>query len=164
MSEHATGVTVWRIATSGPGWKATDLDGKGAALTGGRWNHKDMPVVYAASSIALACLESVVHFNADGLPIRRALVAIHIPQDVWDRALTTWARDLPPGWDMLPDSWAASEYGSQWLRSDACAVHRLPSVIIPQEFNVLINPRHQDARLITAKEQGPFVFDGRLVR
>src|SRR3712207_8444198 len=59
--------TVWRIATDTPDYEANDLSGAGAKVTGGRWNEKDVPVVYASETRALACLETVVHLNAGGL-------------------------------------------------------------------------------------------------
>ena len=53
-------ISIWRIASQGLTWKANDLSGNGAALSPGRWNSLDRPIVYSSSSIALACLETVV--------------------------------------------------------------------------------------------------------
>ncbi|MBS0509039.1 MAG: RES family NAD+ phosphorylase [Proteobacteria bacterium] len=156
-------VSVWRLATQGPAWRATDLDGKGAATTGGRWNAKDMPVVYAAQSIALACLETVVHLNASGLPIARYVVQIQIPAAVWQRARRLDGKDLPRGWNQLPRSVSAAAFGTAWLQGRASALLLVPSVIVPLEYNVLINPLHPDAAHITATDRGRFHYDGRLL-
>ncbi|MEG2046228.1 MAG: RES family NAD+ phosphorylase [Comamonas sp.] len=156
----AAPVSVWRIATQGPAWQATDLDGKGMAIHGGRWNRPSVPMVYCASSIALACLETVVHLNAAGLPIRRYLIEVQIPADLWAAAETA---QPPTGWDARPDSPAAADYGTRWARSLRSAVLRVPSVIIPQEANYLLNPAHPDTARITAVDHGRFVYDGRLL-
>ncbi len=65
---------LWRIGTDTRSWQAHDLSGKGAEVTGGRWNAKGTPVVYASEARALACLETLVHLNAGGLPLNRYLV------------------------------------------------------------------------------------------
>ena len=152
---------VWRLATKGPGWQATDLDGKGMAINGGRWNQRSVPMVYAASSVALACLETVVHLNASSLPIFRYLIEVQIPVAVFQAAVLAQA---PAGWDERPDSPAAADYGSQWARSLQTAVLRVPSVIVPQEFNYLINPLHPDAAAIQAVDHGRFDYDTRLLQ
>jgi RES domain-containing protein len=71
---------VWRIAADTPDYAGDDLSGKGAEITGGRWNRKGTPLIYAADSIALACLETVVQLSgADPLPLNRYLIKIDIP-------------------------------------------------------------------------------------
>ena len=75
--------TVWRIATDAPACEADDLTGAGAKLTGGRWNGNGVALVYAAESRSPACLETIVHLNAGGLPLNRTLVEVAIPDDVW---------------------------------------------------------------------------------
>ena len=79
-------VSVWRIATDAPDYTADDLSGEGASRSGGRWNRVGTPVLYASGSIALACLETVVHLRADDLPLNRYLVQIDIPDAVWKAA------------------------------------------------------------------------------
>ena len=95
-------VLLWRIATDTPDFEATDLTGKGAEKTGGRWNRKGTPVAYASSSIALACLETIMHRNAGGgLPLNRYLVRIEVSAAAWAaREIADAARLV--GWDALP--------------------------------------------------------------
>ena len=125
----SAGVSLWRIATEGSSWRADDLSGKGAALSGGRWNSKNDAVVYCASSIALACLETVVHFNPMGLPVKRFAVEITVPDDAWASAFRPAPDELPADWNAQPAGIASARFGSQWLRSQRSLLMLLPSVI-----------------------------------
>lgn len=154
---------VWRIALDTPSIKADDLGGEGAKKSGGRWNKKGTPVVYTSESIALACLETLVHINAQGLPLTRYLVRIDIPTKVWDLAKRLNAKTAGIAWDALPAGTASIERGQRWLQSNASALLLVPSVVIPQASNVLINPLHPDVRLIKAKKIEKFSYDPRLV-
>lgn len=154
-------VSFWRIATRGPAWEPTDLSGGGGAATGGRWNEKGVPAVYAASSVALACLETLVHMNQGGLPIARYLVEIQLPREVAEKGSKL---DLPDGWNALPAGFAAARAGTQWLKSAASLLLFVPSVVVPMESNVLLNPAHPDLAQVKAINHGLFRYDGRLVQ
>jgi RES domain-containing protein len=156
--------TVWRIATDTPDCEADDLSGAGAKATGGRWNRRGVPVVYASQTRALAGLETVVHLNAGGLPLNRYLVQITIPDGTWARAQMETVSSLPVGWAAEPTGRASTEFGTRWLNSGASAVLILPSVIVPEECNVLINPHHPDSAHITAKKVRKWLYDPRLTK
>ncbi len=141
---------------------ADDLSGAGAKATGGRWNAVGDALVYASETQALACLETVVHLNAAGLPLNRYLVGVTIPDDVWGAARTEGAGRLPVGWDADPSGRASIQFGSAWIRSGVCAVLRVPSVVVPDEYNVLINPLHPDCRGIRARKIRKWLYDPRL--
>jgi len=152
---------IWRIATQGPSWRADDLSGMGAAHDPGRWNSLGMPVVYASSSIALACLETVVQLTGDqGLPLQRWLVAIDAPLDVWQESITLDPAQLP-GWDGTPAEPPSSRWGDRWLREQSSLMALVPSVIAPEERNVLINPAHPAARHLVATVVRPWTDDSR---
>jgi RES domain-containing protein len=154
-----TDTVLWRIATDTRDYEAHDLSGKGAEKTGGRWNRPGRAVVYAASTVSLACLETVVHLNAHDLPLNRFLVAIEVPDAVW-QARTVM--DAPPvGWSAVPEGRASLDAGDGWLQSAVAALLVVPSVIIPEEMNVLINPAHVDARRILARKIRPWFYDSR---
>jgi RES domain-containing protein len=154
--------SLWRIATDTPAYEADDLSGRGAELTGGRWNAKGVPVVHASETRALACLETVVHLNAAALPLNRYLVEIVVPDEVW-RAADASPADAPPvGWDARPFGRASLEVGKVWVRAGACALLIAPSVIVPEERNVLINPRHPDSRRLSARKVRLWTYDRRL--
>jgi len=154
---------VWRIAVDTPTFKADDLSGEGAKKSGGRWNKKGTPVLYASESIALACLETLVHINAQGLPLNRYLVRIDIPAKVWELAKKLNMKTAGIGWDVLPAGIISIEKGQRWLQSNTSALLLVPSVVIPQASNVLINPLHPDVKLIKAKKIEKFSYDPRLV-
>ena len=155
---------VWRIATDTKAYEADDLSGAGAKTTGGRWNAVDIAAVYASETQALACLETVVHLNAGGLPFNRYLVAVTIPDGVWSRAQTTGPAALPVGWDAEPAGRASLRFGTEWLRSGMSSLLRVPSVIVADEYNVLINPAHADSPSITAAKLRKWRYDPRLTR
>jgi RES domain-containing protein len=89
----------WRIATDAPGYLADDLTGAGAKITGGRWNRAGWPILYCADSPSLACLETLVHLGTGDLPLNRYLVAIDIPDQVWNAREIHALATLPVGWD-----------------------------------------------------------------
>lgn len=150
---------LWRIAADTPRYTADDLSGIGAKLTGGRWNSKGVPMVYCATSIALATLETVHYLRSGGLPFNRFLVRIAVPEAVWQ------ARQLldppPGGWDAIPASLSASRAGDHWSAADKTALLVVPSVIVPDECNVLLNPRHRDSAAITASTVRRWQYDPR---
>lgn len=155
---------VWRIATDTPDYEADDLAGTGAERTGGRWNRKGMPMVYASENIALACLETFVHLAAVALPFNRYLVRIDIPDQVWAGAEALSAAKVPVGWDALPAGRASIAFGTDWLAARRSAVLVIPSTIAPEEANVLINPLHPDAGAIAATKLRKWLYDPRLGR
>lgn len=156
--------TVYRIGTDTPDYEADDLTGKGAEITGGRWNEKGVAVVYAAENRALACLETLVHLAAGGLPFNRYLVEVAIPDPVWSAARVEAAASLPVGWDAAPAGRASISLGTAWLRGGQSAVLVIPSAIVPEECCVLVNPRHPDSAQITATKVRRWLYDPRLTR
>lgn len=155
--------SVWRIATDAPTYAADDLGGEGARLTGGRWNRRGKAMVYASSTIALACLETVVHLVGSA-PLNRYLVEIVIPDTVWRRAVTFDANASDAiGWDALPASKVSLDVGDEWLRANTAALLFVPSAVIPEERNALINPAHPDTADIDAKKRRRFLYDPRMI-
>lgn len=151
----------WRIATDTTDYTAEDLSGAGAKVSGGRWNRKGNAMVYCASNISLAVLETFVHLKAGGLPLNRYLVELDIPTAVWKKA----ARLIVPpiGWDAIPTGRVSLDEGDAWLKSNKSAVMLVPSVIVPEECNVLINPGHPDTRHIKANKVRKWGYDPRLL-
>ena len=160
MSE---GVTLWRIGTDTPLYEAHDMTGKGAELSGGRWNRAGTPLVYASTSRALACLETVVHLAADPLPLNRYLVAVSVPAAAWAAAIELDPATLV-GWDAEPAGKASLDWGTAWVRDKRSLLARVPSVIVPEEINVLINPAHPDAVKARAVKVRRWLYDRRLGR
>lgn len=155
-------VSLWRVAADTPLWSAEDLAGKGAAHKGARWNHAGEHATYAASSISLAAWETRAHFGKGiALPWNRYLVRIDVPDDIW-AGREILARPPPVGWDAIPEGLVSRASGSAWLISGRTALLAVPSAIINEEDNVLINPRHADAARITAAKLRRFIYDHRV--
>ena len=156
--------TVWRIAADTARYPADDLSGGGAKTTGGRWNAQGHAALYASTTRAVACLETVVHLNAGDLPLNRYLVEIAIPDPVWATAQRETLASLPVGWDAEPASLTSTQFGTDWLMAKSSALLMLPSVIVAEEYNVLINPAHPDATGLTSNKVRKWLYDPRLRR
>jgi RES domain-containing protein len=135
-------VRLWRIATETREFAAEDLSGNGAAVSPGRWNGAGQAVIYAAPSVALAMLETAAHINTLGLPLNRFLVAIDVPDALWTTRQEIAADQLPAGWAAIPAGLTSVEIGAQWLSRQSSLLLCVPSVIVPEEPVVLINPAH----------------------
>ena len=142
---------LWRIAAETRKYPATDLSGGGAANSPGRWNDDKEPVVYSAPAIAMAVLETAAHVDDSGLPLNRYLVEIDVPGDVWAKREEIDIAKLPPTWAAIPAGRASVKVGSNWLSSLTSPIFMVPSVIVPEEWVSLINPKHLEASRITAK-------------
>jgi RES domain-containing protein len=154
--------SLWRIGTDTRSYSASDLSGTGAKLSGGRWNDEGVAVVYTASTRSLACLETVVHLAADELPLNRYLVEVVVPDDIWGGAERLDHRTAPVGWDAHPAGIESTAYGTEWVISQRTALLFVPSTIVPEEPNVLINPAHPDTTRITATKIRKWIYDHRL--
>jgi len=156
-------VALWRVAADTPDWSADDMAGKGAAAKGGRWNVAGEHVTYASTSISLAAWETRAHLGLLGtkLPFNRILVRIDVPDDVW-AARRTLARPPPVGWDVIPEGRVSRALGSAWLASGASALFCVPSVIVEEEDNVLVNPAHADATRLAVTRVRRFLYDQRV--
>lgn len=140
-------------------WAATAMDGEGARRFGGRWNLPGVPAVYLAESRALAALEILVHAPREALLLDWVIIEVEIPDD-W--LVETEISRLPEDWQSQPSSMAARDFGSRWLDTSKKLGLRLPSVVIPQESTVLLNPMHPQMRELGAGKQLTFSFDRRL--
>jgi RES domain-containing protein len=136
----------WRVCRE----PHADLSGEGARLYGGRWNNPGRPVVYTADNAALAALEVRVHLDLphDLLPDDYVLLEIDLGQASLERV------------GELPQDPAL--FGSEWLGSRRCAVLQVPSAIMPECSNLLINPAHPQAGQVRVVRTRPFTFDTRL--
>ncbi len=141
----------------------TTLLGIGASLSDSfRWNSKNTRIVYSAESRSLALLEIAVHLDiSEDLPDDRYYVEIDIPDDI---SITELNNDnLPIDWDTKPPTTKTQYIGDDFVISNISAVIKVPSCIIQQEFNYLINPQHPDAKRITvANCKDKVLFDKRL--
>ena len=151
---------LWRIAVASV-YQPQDLSGAGAQATGGRWNSRGNALVYCSSTIALAALETLVHLGGAAFPLNRYLVRIDVPDGVFAKCLDAMPL-VPRTWDALPAATASQRWGDAWLRARSTLLCAVPSVVVPVERNVLINPAHPDAKKLRATVVRKFTYDGRL--
>ena len=156
-------VILWRIAQETREYRADDLSGSGAAKVGGRWNSIGKAMVYTSRSVALAYLESLAHLGREA-PRNRFLIRISVPDRIWEQALWAKEKDLPRTWRAEPFGQASTQFGDKWLAAGKSILLCLPSVIVPEDTNVLINPAHKDAGFITGKVHRQILYDPRLLR
>jgi RES domain-containing protein len=148
----------WRIV--GEAQAAMAFSGEGARLYGGRWNSVGVPLVYASEHLAMAALEVRVHIDQTRMRKRYVAIAFEYEESFLER----WGlEDMPAGWKEEPPPRSVQERGDEWVRSGRSLMLALPSVIIPQENNLLINPRHPDFEKLVMKPPVMFSFDPRLL-
>ena len=137
----------------------TAFTGDGAREYGGRWNLPGTPVVYAAQTRALAALEALAHYAG----AERRIAFVTFPIEVPDKLVARLApHRLPADWRSEVPSRATQQLGSEWQAGGDSVALLVPSVLIPQEFCVLLNPQHRDTRKVTMGFPAPFEFDERL--
>ena len=125
-----------------------------------RWNPNDVNMIYAASSRSLACLENTVHRSQAGLSQLFSVIIIEIPDLL--KIKTIGLDALPENWTEYGQMYFTQRLGEVWLRENKTAVLQVPSSIIGEEVNYLLNPMHKDFDLIKIINTKPFVFDRRL--
>ena len=146
-------------------WRSSNhlsLAGDGALRTPGRWHTRGRRVVYCTQSPAAALLEILVHFEIDiqDLPVRYRLLKIEAPDDVQvERVLVG---HLPKDWTERTEMTRALRDG--WLTRGSAALMSVPSAIVPETYNVLLNPAHQDAKRVIIVQTGEHAIDPRLLK
>ena len=147
---------LWRISNH------LSLAGDGALRTPGRWHTRGRRVVYCAQSPAAALLEILVHFEVDiqDLPVRYRLLKIEASDDVQVERVSV--DQLPADWQEKIDVTRA--LGDGWLTKGAAALLTVPSAIVPETFNVLLNPAHRDSERIVIVQAGEHATDPRLLK
>jgi RES domain-containing protein len=138
----------------------TAFDGEGASQYGGRWNSKGTRAVYTSSSLALAALEMIVNSGPNELIGDFAAISVHIPENLPRTSVSL--KELPRAWRNYPAPNELQVMGDQWSQSGATAVLEVPSVVVPFEKNVILNPAHADFARVRIGNPVAFEFDPRL--
>jgi len=138
-----------------------DLSGSGPRLYGGRWNPKGVGVIYTSENRALAALELFVHLSRVVIPPNLSLASIKIPDTASIKEITL--KELPRNWRSFPAPPELAEIGASWIMTKGSLLLRVPSVIMPPEINVLINPAHPEMIGVRIKEVEPYSPDHRLM-
>lgn len=132
-------------------WKATAFDGEGAMTYGGRWNSKGKSCVYVSGSESLAMLEIMVHLDDNSLLQHYIMYKITLAEkDI----LSLASGKLPEEWRDEPAPPETADIGDVWLEGMTSLALAVPSVIVPNEYNYILNPAHPDFKstVQTAKE------------
>lgn len=147
---------VWRLCKRAH----SAFDGEGARRAAGRWNPKGTALIYTSATLSLAAQELFVHLEPSELPSDLVAVSADIPDDVRIKRLR--AAELPKDWRKYPAPETLAEMGGEWALSMETAVLAVPSAVIPQETNYLLNPLHPDFDRIRKNKPEPFSFDSRM--
>lgn len=140
-----------------PAYAATALTGEGARRYGGRWNPPGWRCVYTGGSRALAILELLVHLSPETRDLAFQLLELEMPDD-----LIAPHRSAPTGWNRHPAGEESQSHGLEWLQKNRFPVFAVPSVIVPQEMNYLLNPASRGFEEIRVIGESRFQLDLRL--
>lgn len=149
---------VWRLSDAR--WADAVLSGEGASRFGGRWNPPGTAAVYCAEALSLAALELFVRLARGAAGRELRAFRIRLP-DESDRT-EVGADALPPGWRDLRTFDACRALGRAWMDEGRTLALAVPSVLIPEERNVVLNPRHPDFARVAIAGSRPFSFDPRM--
>lgn len=150
---------VFRIAKTA---HIRDLSGTGAMLYGGRWNRRNIPFIYTSENRSLATVEYLVHVPLSLIPGDLSMAVLEIPDEIAAEQISI--RDLPKNWREYPAPPKLAELGSQWALSGRSLLLRVPSAVVANEFNCLINPLHTEMKRIKISSVEGYRIDDRLLR
>jgi RES domain-containing protein len=149
-------MTLYRITNAK---YANDLSGNGARLCGGRWNSEGRNALYLASSRSLAILESLAHIVPTNVPEELLMLTIEAPDDFIGIDIS----GLPANWHSYPEPNILKQIGNAFLKENKHLLLKVPSALVPEEFNYLMNPLHTKASAVKVIKTAPFNFDERLL-
>jgi RES domain-containing protein len=133
------------------------LTGEGAKLHGGRWNLIGYPCLYTSETKALCVLEFASNVLRYEIPEDLSITTYYLPDNSWTSFQES---DLPPNWKETPAPVSTKEWGTRHLQKHFAL--RLPSIIIPSEFNFILNPLHSEFKKLRIEKVEPFTFDKRI--
>ena len=135
-----------------------DLSGAGAKQYGGRWNEKGTALVYFAGSRAMAVMEVLVHLRPENLDSEYILAVFEVPDY---KVKTVEVKELPKDWKVEPAIEKIKELGNSFVKENEYLLMKVPSVLVEEEFNYVMNPNHDDAKSIKLISKRIFKFDVR---
>jgi RES domain-containing protein len=151
-------MTLWRLVKARHAGSA--FDGEGARRYGGRWNARGTPVVYLGGTLSLAALEVFVHLTTADARIAFVAIGVRVPDNASVESIDVAA--LPGNWREEPPPEQTKALGTAWARGGQALLLRVPSVIVPQEWNYVLNPRHPEFGSVEVTPPAPFGFDQRM--
>jgi RES domain-containing protein len=138
-----------------------DLTGKGAEKSGGRWNSKGIPMIYTTASRALCTAEIAVHTPLGYVPDDYKIITIEIP----DNSVQEFnIQDLPANWRSFPHTDSTQKIGNKFIDEGKYLAMKVPSALVQEEYNYLLNTGHRDFNRVKILSTDPFNFDKRLFK
>ncbi len=153
-------VTTYRICKTK--YATTWFDSEGAYRYGGRWNSRGTRILYTAGNLSLAALEMLVHLNDEEI-----LLAYSFATAEFDESLILSVEDfrpLPENWSDSPAPLEIQRIGDEWAREQSSVVLKVPTSVLPVEFNYLINVEHREFSKVQLGKPQTFTFDERLYK
>lgn len=150
---------LWRISKAR--FAESAFSGEGARLFEGRWNFQGIPMVYTSSSLSLAAFEFFVHLDPSEAPNDLVSIKADLPDNLGIEQLDE--DRLPLDWRRV-DNNELQKLGSDWAKSKRSVALVVPSAVLDEEWNVLLNPRHPDFSAIPVKPAKPFRYDDRMFK
>ena len=151
-------VRAWRIVKTR--FSADAFSGQGARLYGGRWNSPGIAMVYTANSLSLATLELLVHLDTGSILPSYSRCSVDFNDSLVELLDPT---TLPSDWYQSPPPTSLQLIGNDWILRGSSVVLRVPSAVIEDENNYLINPAHKDFKKSVIGRMKPFSLDPRLI-
>ncbi len=139
-----------------------DLSGTGPRLYGGRWNRKNVPVVYTAEHRSLATVEYLVHVPLSLLPNDLRMAVLEFPASLVPEKISP--KQLPRNWRDYPPPPELAALGSDWALSRHSLLLRVPSAVVENEFNLLLNPLHPEISKVSIVDVEKYTLDKRLLK
>jgi RES domain-containing protein len=153
-------LTVYRLGKQAH--RAGLFSGQGGVFASGRWTPRGRPVVYTSASISLAILEYTVNYRRRGWVPATVLGRVTIPSRV--RVQTVSAQSLLRDWHAADAPLELQKIGGEWLERGETAVLKVPSAVVVEEYNYLLNPLHADFGRFIFGAAKTFSFDRRVTR
>lgn len=150
---------VWRISKAK--FAASSFSGEGARLFDGRWNYAGVRMVYTSTSLALAAFEFFVHLDPSVIPDDLVSVKATLPDNA--KAERMDLISLTANWRKV-DNNHLRQIGSEWARRGSSLALLVPSAVMDEEWNVLLNPAHPDFAKVEVSPARPFQYDERMFR
>jgi len=148
---------LWRLSPAYHADKA--LSGEGSYRRGGRWNPPGIRMVYCADSRSLALVEVLANLRRPAFLQSQpwVMIQVGVPDELVERP----AR-VPDTWRDTPYTADTQAFGAEWVQAQRSVALRVPSAVVPGEFNYLLNPAHPKFAKIKTGKPEPFRFDPRL--
>jgi len=153
-------VQVWRLTMRKHA--TTAFSGIGNRKVGSRWVPEGLLAIYTSENLSTAVLEMLVHIDPNHFSNNFVCIKAEVPENITVDEVSL--ADLPKDWQSRFEDGELQQVGAQWIDRGSSAVLMVPSAVVPQERNIIINPQHEDFDRIVLSPAEAFFFDPRLLK